>query len=339
MVGALSSPAIAMIGQAPKMRFLTTALLFVALLAGFSAVAPEPAQAQRCPPGIPGGGNPACIPPDVYNGGQGNDSGGAANSEPVPVSWKAGHSALVWHPDATEVWAVWNANTLEIATDLAMVACTAVMGEGCVTAISSIGGTIAFGPGPDGYTRAAWGAKKKDAIKKFHQQCAQAGVTCRVQETFTSTHIKWPVMVMVQPMRTVAHLPETRGVAAYGAVVSPKPDPVGTKWQGHVWMTTGKASYADATEQALALCRSATGLECGLDAHGVNSSFYLYTTNDDMFFWSLGLSRKEAEADLAKKCKLRFKGKKCSIVGFYDMATPRNDMVLMGMNPEFVKGG
>lgn len=316
------------------MRFLSTALLFIALLVGFSVMVPEPAQAQRCPPGIPGQGNPSCIPPDILFSNQNGGQQAPQQSEaPVPVSWKAGHSALVWHPDATEVWAVWNANSVDDATDMAMNACTKVMGKGCVTAISSTGGTIAFGPGPDGYIRAAWGDKKKDAIKKFHQQCTAAGVTCRVQETFTSTHIKWPVMVMVQPMRTVAHLPETRGAAAYGAVASPKPDPVGTRWQGQVWLVTGQPTYAAATGKAVAACAAATGLKCEVDTHGVNSNIYLYTTQDDMFFWSVGLSRKEAEADMARRCKQRFKAKKCVIAGFYDMRTPRIEMVAMQWTP------
>lgn len=308
-----------------------------ALMLGMSLLTPDKASAQSCPAGIPSGGNPGCIPPDVYNGGQGNDSGGPADSAPLLQSWQAGHSALVWHQDATEVWAVWNAMSVSDATDMALKACNKVMSGGCVVASSSTGGTTAFGPGSDGYMRAAWGDKKSDAIKAFHKQCAEAGQACRLQETFTSTHIKRPVMIPI--MRTVAHLPETRGIASYGAIASPRPEPVGTKWVGHVWMATGKATYAEATEQALARCRSATGMECALDTHGVNSNFYLYTTHDDMFFWSSGLSRKEAEAHLSKKCKQRFKGKKCSIVGFYDMATPRNDMVLMSMNPETVPGG
>lgn len=314
------------------MRFLSTALLFIALLVGFSAMVPEPAQAQRCPPGIPGQGNPSCIPPDILFGNQNGDQQAPQQAEaPLLVKWQAGHSALVWHPDATEVWAVWDADSVEDATYMAMKACNKVMGKDCAVAQASTGGTIVFGPGSDGYLRAAWGNKKKGAIKQFHKNCADAGISCRVQETITSTHIQRPAMVPI--LRTKSHLPDTRGAAAYGAVASPKPDPVGTKWQGQVWLVTGQPTYAAATDKAVAACAAATGLKCEVDTHGVNSNIYLYTTQDDMFFWSVGLSRKEAEADMARKCKQRFKGKKCVIAGFYDMQTPRNEMVAMQWNP------
>lgn len=297
----------------------------------FALAAPEQAVAQGCPAGIPSGGNPNCIPPDVYNG----NSGGATHSDggpPLLETWQAGHSAIAFHADSTQVWAAWNMIYLKDAEDKVLSACNQVMGGGCQLGLSSIGGTMAIGRGSNGYIRAAWGNKKKDAIKLFNEGCAKERVDCIVDNTITSTHIKRPVMVMIT-VRQMAELPETPGFARFGAVASPKQDPYGTKWQGHAWLVTGEPTFASATDKALARCRAATGMDCGLDTHGVNSNLYLYTTKDDYFFWSTGLSRKQAEAGLAKKCKAQHKGKKCAITAFYDTQTPRDEVVMLAYNP------
>ncbi|MGQ7828816.1 DUF4189 domain-containing protein [Altererythrobacter sp. Z27] len=311
------------------LRLISACLVTTAAM----ALWPKDAAAQRCPAGIPGQGNPGCIPPDVYAGNQGgqNHSSQVDDSAPLHLSWQAGHSALVWHPDATEVWAVWNAADLSEATGKALDACNKVMGDGCVVAVSSTGGTIAFGFGPDGYARAVWGNKKRDAVKKFNEQCALTAGNCRLAETITSTHIKRPVMVPI--LRTRSYLPNTRGAAAYGAVASPKTDPVGTKWQGHAWLVTGAPTYAAATDKAIMRCKVATGMDCGIDAHGVNSNIFLYTSQDDYFFWGVELTRQDAEASMPKRCKNHSKGKRCVITAFFDLQTPRDEVVTMSYTP------
>ncbi|NJS13399.1 MAG: DUF4189 domain-containing protein [Sphingopyxis sp.] len=316
-------------GQA--MQTFPKFLLFIAAFIGVAAATSGQAKAQSCPAGIPGGGNPGCIPPDVYHGNQGNgQAGSSASAEPLYLKWQSGNSALVVHPDVTDVWAVWNTDSVEGAKEIALEGCTKVMGKGCFTAITSTGGTIAFGRGPNGFIRANWGKKKADAVKKFHQECAADGIVCQLQETFTSTHIKRPASVPIQ--RAMAHLPETRAVAAFGAVATPKVDAVGTKWQGHAWLITGRTTYTAAADQAMSRCQADTGMVCGVDTHGVNSNIYLYTTQDDYFFWSVALSRDDATTNLAKTCKQRHKGKKCVITSFYDMQTSRNEVVRMQWN-------
>jgi len=283
------------------------------------------------PQGFPGRATPAAFPPDVFHGNQATEAGPPDSGTPLIQKWQLGHSALAWHPDATEVWAVWNAIERSEAEELALAACNLVMDNGCTIAIAATGGTTAFGLGPDGYLRAAWADGERKAKESFDRQCAAAGVDCLLLQTFTSTHVLRPVEIVLQ--RTRAHLPETRGKAAYGAVASPESNVVGTRWQGHAWLVTGAPTYAAATDKVLAHCKAATGTECKLDAHGVNSNIFLYTTGDDFFFWSLGLSRKDADASLKKICRQHHKGKRCTITAFYDMETVRDEVVLLGYSP------
>lgn len=302
------------------------------LVVGFLVAAPQTAWAQRCPPGIPGGGNPACIPPDILTGNSGGDSSREAPVDPSFAGWTVSekqeptYAAVAWHPDSTEFWAVWKAiDSLPATQSMALDACNKVMRKGCRVGMSSTGGSIAMGYAQSGYGQKGWGKTKKEALKSMHDGCLQStGLECREFETITSDPLIWHV---VKIDKTTVYFPENGGLARFGAIASPEQDPTDTKWQGYVWLVTGEPTYAAATDKALARCKAATGMTCRVDAHGVNTNLVLYTTKDDMFFWSHGLSRKDGEKSVARNCKSRHKGKKCAVVNFFDTQTPRDEMI------------
>lgn len=93
--------------------------------------------------------------------------------------------AVAWHPNASDVWAIWNAQSEEQAKEGALRLCTVAMHEGCTIAKAASNSSIAIARAPDGTLWSGWGETPRKAKNDVLASCKKQGVRCLYERTFT----------------------------------------------------------------------------------------------------------------------------------------------------------
>ena len=169
--------------------------IILAMLAmGFAS---ESASAQNylCPAGagpgeqqvgMTGGGNsglvsiPVCIHVDEPEPQQ-----SGPRTQQYNYYWASNYVAVAWHPDASDVWAIWNARSEEEAKEGALRLCAVAMSEGCTIAKAGSNSSIAIARASDGTLWSGWGATPRKAKNDVLASCKKQGVRCVYEKTFT----------------------------------------------------------------------------------------------------------------------------------------------------------
>lgn len=161
-------------------------------------LASESASAQNylCPAGAgpgerqigmtEGGGNsglapiPICVPVDEPEPQQ-----SGPRTQQYNYYWASNYVAVAWHPNASDVWAIWNAQSEEQAKEGALRLCTVAMHEGCTIASAASNSSIAIARGSDGTLWSGWGETPRKAKADVLASCKKQGARCTYERTFT----------------------------------------------------------------------------------------------------------------------------------------------------------
>jgi hypothetical protein len=240
-----------------------------------------------------------------------------------PIIWVDVYSAVAWHPDVADVWAVWNVRNEQGsgngAEQYAMNACTRDMGEGCLLAGSAVGGTIAVARNPKGTVFAAFGQSAGKAKSEVMALCASKNEECTYLKSFTSkswkeyadsnSNERYDRMKIYSPpaakrgaiKRNAAPLAATSiagkgniGAAAFSHGVKP--------WSEKVWLSGGHANVEDAKKAALERCRSESGAWCYVFVTSTNGYIQVGMDNNGVVRANEAPTVQAAELDAAKKC-------------------------------------
>lgn len=229
-----------------------------------------------------------------------------------------GYVAVVWHPEAADVWATRNRSSEADATASAMSACRDVMGDGCSVALSAWNSTIALAQGGDGQLAVGWGAKESEAVAKALENCRQRTPVCAVKRKFTAK--PYQVAEDHYPGASVARM-------AWAMVGWAKTRPE-DKWLGKVWLASGQGDYAQTKRKLLDLCQRDTGIECeasqvvmGETATKTSGLLASYYQPGSGTMWFASPSHADAEARIKRDCASA--GAVCTDLRFFDPFTVR----------------
>ncbi|WP_428632082.1 hypothetical protein [Sphingopyxis sp.] len=263
------------------------------------------AQAYACPGPGPGermvgmtqGGNGVAPVPLCVR----DDSGG---SPPPPAPPAEAHAALVWHPDAADVWVDGNytgANNPGEANALA--ACTKVMGAGCSPAGTWWNSSMTIIRDKAGYFYKGWagedGLERKQAIADCS---AKQLLPCEIFKTIGSgTNRRFPGA-------------DVRKSYAASAWV------IGTVDEGYdhkLYVASGYRSSDEATTAAVKACGDATGRKCeanALTGNGFIQAYRLGGTDDSA---TVETSAKRAKEAAKANCQ-KLKATSCALQAQFD---------------------
>ncbi|SDQ86691.1 protein of unknown function [Pseudoxanthomonas sp. CF125] len=99
--------------------------------------------------------------------------------------WASNYVAVAWHPNASDVWAIWNAQSEEQAKEGALRLCAAAMSKGCTIANAASNSSIAIARASDGTLWSGWGETPRKAKNEVLASCKKQGVRCLHERTFT----------------------------------------------------------------------------------------------------------------------------------------------------------
>jgi hypothetical protein len=240
-----------------------------------------------------------------------------------PTIWVDVYSAVAWHPDVADVWAVWNVRNEQGsgngAEQFAMSACTRDMGEGCVLAGSAVGGTIAVARNPRGTVFAAFGQTAGKAKNEVLALCAAKREECTYLKSFTSkswreyadsnSNERYDRMKSYSPpaaKRVAARIgpaPLPSGNIAPTGMIGAAAFSHGAKpWSEKVWLSGGHASVEDAKKAALDRCRAQSGAWCYVFVTSTNGYIQVGMDNNGVVRANEAPTLKGAEADAVQKC-------------------------------------
>ncbi len=250
-----------------------------------------------------------------------------SQSAPAPgpqKRWVDSQFAVAWHPDANDVWAIWDTQDgVAVVKRDAIAACNRAMGGGCTEAGAGVNSSLAIASDNRGVLLQSWGATPKQAERNVLKICADNDSTCTLRRTVTAK--PWLTAALFPSRlagRKKTYFPDhARAVPPAAVVAWPKTAPTG-KWQNMVWVVSGvTASQARAT--ALARCKSAVAAECVAPISSLGGVLVRYFDAAGTSFWTAAPSSKAAPAILKNGCGRE----KCRIVATFDAAS-RRDVVI-----------
>ena len=119
-----------------------------------------------------------------------NDLGTKPVVPPRPKGWVDVYVSVAWHPDANDVWAIWNVRESQggqaAADDAVLSDCRKAMGDGCSIANSGINTSIAIARDNSGFTAYGAGATHDAAKNQVLNDCSLRNTTCTVEHVFTA---------------------------------------------------------------------------------------------------------------------------------------------------------
>jgi Domain of unknown function (DUF4189) len=300
---------------------LLAALLFATF--AFCFLVPAAHAEDGCGDGYMPASNPTtgvteCIPGTRYDQPQ-------QQGPKRPIIWVDVYSAVAWHPNAADVWAVWNVRNEQGsgngAEQYVMNACTRDMGEGCILAGSAVGGTIAVARNPRGTVFAAFGNTAGKAKSEVMALCAAKKEECAYLKSFTSK--SWKEYAdsnsneRYDRMKSYSPPAAKRGIAKNTVVPTPVPGKStaipgniaaaafshGVKpWSEKVWISGGHAYVEDAKNAALDRCRNESGAWCYVFVTSTNGIIQVGMDNNGIVRANEAPTLQAAELDAVKKC-------------------------------------
>ena len=255
-----------------------------------------------------------------YQGGQ------TASSGPVPHRWVEALAATAVHPDAKDVWAVWDARgSMDQAYQLALDACTREMGSGCAKGAGVAGGSIAVARDEYGFVWTMYGETPEKAGQAVQAECAKQNQQCRVQRTITTRH--WEEVATSYIFdRTQTRFPARRDVLGRVAAIAwPKQAPTNGNLAPRTWLISGIEGSAPAFQRVLDNCRRETGVECAVARHVVGAHLVAYRNSRGVVSWIGALERGNANALVRSSCTQQ--GESCKVVAIYDADRPTEQVI------------
>jgi Domain of unknown function (DUF4189) len=240
---------------------------------------------------------------------------------PKPVTYtNTVQASIAWHPNATDVWAVWDVSTIDNGLnpeEFVIAACTKTMGSGCAVLGSVENGTIAIARSQIGTLRAAAGLTPKAAKAAVLADCAKAGLRCSFMKTYTAQD--W-FQRTTDKSRMQSYDPSLNkgGVIRKfvgAAAVSKGPKP----WADKVWMSGGHTTFDAAHQAALSACQKDSKTECQMLASNAHGVIVVGIDNQNNVRAVSEQSVALAQSDVKKKCAML--KIKCTITVSFDVAT------------------
>lgn len=246
MIGSIRHPDI------PVLSLRRVILMCLALTLGAFG---GPLYAQFAPPG--GGCPPGTHPQGfscVYD---------APFGQPRPKESVNVHVAVAWHPDANDVWAIWNVRDSQggdaAAKRAVLSDCGQIMGEGCTIANAGRNSSVAIGRNRRDFLFAAWGENSVTAKKTLIDNCTETP-PCTVLHVFNAK--PWVEYSDVPGFDELKRFrPNPRSVKArFGAVAMAEAD--NPRWARTAWVSSGHTSLQAAIKAALDKCNVDIGIFC-----------------------------------------------------------------------------
>lgn len=259
-----------------------------------------------------------------YQGGQ--TGGSYASSGPVPHRWVEALAATAVHPDAKDVWAVWDARgSMDQAYQLALDACAREMGSGCAKGAAVAGGSIAVARDDYGMVWTMYGETPEKAGEAVRAECTKQNLQCRVQRTITTRH--WEEVATSYIFeRTQTRFPARRDVVGRVAAIAwPKQAPANGNLAPRTWLVSGIEGSAPAFQRVLANCRRDTGVECTVARHVVGAHLVAFRNSRGVVSWVGARERGDANTVVQRFCALQ--GESCKIVAVYDANRPVEQVI------------
>ncbi|AFY95837.1 hypothetical protein Cha6605_4928 [Chamaesiphon minutus PCC 6605] len=182
------------------MNWMVEKIVLLSSVMAASWLVAKSAQAQiiGCPEGYYGigGGNAGWIGCAPYDTRSEYPTAPDRKPEPerprVPTMYANSYIAVAWHPKATDVWATWNQRTAEKSQQVALAACTQIMGAGCTIAVSGYNGSVAIARDKSNLVWYGWGNKPDNAREIVLKDCKDKNKDCKIVHVFTAEPLLQP---------------------------------------------------------------------------------------------------------------------------------------------------
>jgi hypothetical protein len=242
----------------------------------------------------------------------------------IQVRYADAWVAVVWHQDATEVWATWNQRQEQTAVDSALSACTAVMGEGCTLGISGVNSSIAIARSNEGFLSLGWGAKPSMAQQEAKKNCEKVApdLRCKIEQTFTASPFPDASGLVDFSERQFPNQSVRRH--RYVMIAMPKTQPKAA-WLNKVWLSAGPG-FELSKARVLERCQADSGIECEVRQSTANNGALIqYKDASQLEYWQAGRSKDAVVQRMRDDCKSA--GNTCELIALYDTAAVRFEVV------------
>lgn len=242
-------------------------------------------------------------------------------SGPAPIPTSVTHAATAYHPDATDIWAVWNVlGSYEQASELAVLACRREMGDGCAPGAGVTEGSVAAARDENGMIWTWYGETPEKAAAAVQSECAKIEQRCTVIRTITTNH--WRKQKKSDDFGAVkTSFPERGKVRSKAAAVAwPKQAQTKGPWQNKSWLVSGVEGIANAQRQALQLCERDTRAECVIGRYVIGASIVQYVGNNNIVYYTGVLDPTGAKAQIDEVCT-QYKDN-CRIIAIHSSDKP-----------------
>ena len=249
-------------------------------------------------------------------------------SRPPPPK-PSSYVAVYWHPDAKDVWAVWNHDHLYDAGFAAYSACTRIMGDGCEKAVEGSLMTVLIAQTPDGRLTQASGKNPKQALQDLERYCSSQAMKCRVIHEFTAAMPKKgrPVAEAHFPGRSAIDSSKLHYAAGFGRNMF--------HIREKLWVVSGHPTAAAAKKVGGDICWKAEGCSANDGPRfEIDSGFVLIFKNkygkNDFMDYVVGANKVEL-ANLAMSACRKRSGAACTHGVFLDPRVPFSGEVNFSM--------
>jgi Domain of unknown function (DUF4189) len=238
----------------------------------------------------------------------------------------------VGHPDAVEVWAIWDsASSLERVKADVLAACNRAMGSGCSFRTSGTNGTIVVLRTPNNELIHGWGGDAQEAEKEARKDCKKLGIECAAYKIFTAKPWKKRIGGN-EPDRIKTYFPDPAKVVPYVAVVAwPGERTADQQWHGKSWVSSGIKGRTNAEREAIYECSKDSGTKCVIGAVSLGGALVTFSNNrDPRTFW-FALSSTKYLKSAQERCRVSLQGAQCTMMSMYDAQTRR--MIIVDDRP------
>ena len=242
--------------------------------------------------------------------------------------WVTSYMSVVYHPEANDVWAVWDRRkSAEEAEQSALGLCSKMMGDGCKVAMGGKGGTVAIARDHAGWMWWDWGDKLSSATRVVMESCSKNGAKCEIIKTVTAK----PWLEFVNGRRedraksyspnSTASLLNTYAMVAWPTAEGAKT--LDVKWREKTWLISGSKGYEDTKKTLLDKCKLDTRVDCVVsqEVNGGMIAQYQDQIGSGQGYWLVSQNPSQGAERVAEHC--RTMETKCKVLANFDAATQR----------------
>ncbi|MEQ1548920.1 MAG: DUF4189 domain-containing protein [Chakrabartia sp.] len=245
---------------------------------------------------------------------------------PPRQNWVTSYMSVVYHPEANDVWAVWDRRTSqEEANQSALGLCSQMMGDGCKVASGGKGGTVAIARDHVGWMWWDWGNKPGDATRAVKASCSKNGGKCEIFKTVTATH--WLEFENGRREdRAQSYVPNNTAslLNTYAMVAWPTAEGIKTmdaKWRGKTWLISGSKGYENTKKALTDKCKLDTRVDCVVSQEVNGGMIVQYQVGSGQGYWLVSKNPSQGAERVAEHCRIM--ETKCKILANFDAQTKR----------------